>query len=535
LGLCAAAWGQTSPYLFYRGVYNAASFTAPGLPGAGIARGSIFTIFGRNLGPAAPLIAGFPIGGSLGGVSLEVCAGTNCQPVLPLFVSAGQINAILPSNAPLGRVTLRARVNGVNSNFLAIDTIEASPGLFAINAAGFGPGIVQNFVAPGEAPINSLGNTAQPGQTVILYGTGLGAISAPDNQPAPAGNVGTVEVLVGDQLVRPAYAGRAPGFAGLDQVNFALPAGVPPGCYVPVRIRANGRVTSNTVTIAVGSRGGERCEDGHNPLTTAIALGRKVAAVAPQRLENRADVDPYAAFDFLHEWLVARIGQPAPNDFAFSPFSLPPPGTCGAFTQSGNLLNGDLRMPLVADPASALRLRLGGSRSVEVNAAPAGAISHLANLTFGITSTVQQFFTGPTATVSAEGLEGQIPAPRALSLANAASLRAIGRGQALNVSWTGATGADQAVVALAAYDEANHASALVACLALPGQSSLQIPSALLETLPLTPRLSGKYGALLGLGRLPARPASLVAPGYDVGIGLVGVWTAQNVWIEGGVR
>ncbi|MDX2269050.1 MAG: hypothetical protein NW208_13155 [Bryobacter sp.] len=528
-------WGQTTPYIFYRGVFNAASFTPAGLPGAAIARGSIFTIFGRNLGPAMPVTASFPIGMVLSGTALEVCVGPNCTAVLPLFVSSSQINAILPSNAPLGRVNLRARVGGVNSNWLTIDTLEASPGLFAINAAGFGPGIVQNFVSPTEAPNNSLGNTARPGQSLILYGTGLGAITAPDNQPAPAGNVGRVEVLVGEQVVAPDYAGRTPVFAGLDQINFTVPAGTPTGCYVPLRVRSNGRVTSNTVTIAIGPRAGERCDDEHNPLSGPVSLGRRVAAILPQRLENQADVDPYAPFNFLQEWLVARIAQPAPNDFAFSPLSLPPPGACSAYTQSGNWIDQGFQMPVVGDPASALRLRIGAAQSREISPAPFNVMSHLANLTYKLTSTARQFFSSPMVSVNAEGIEGQFPTARALSLSNAAALRSVSRAQALTVSWSGTTSEDRALVTLAAYDEAQNASALLACLARAGENSLTIPVALLETLPVTPRQLGRYGAVLGLGRFPVRPATLRAPGYDVAIGALGVWTMQNIWIEGGAR
>jgi uncharacterized protein (TIGR03437 family) len=536
LGLLAVALitplaGQSPPYLFYRGVYNAASFTPPGLPGAAIAQGSIFTLFGRNLGPATPATATFPLNPTLAGTGLEVCLASVCQPVFPLFVSASQINALLPSNAPTGRVTLRARVNGVNSNWLTIDTVPASPGLFSINAAGFGPGIVQNFTSPTDAPINSLGNVAEPGQTLVLYGTGLGPISTPDNQPAPAGNVGTVEVLLGAQVLTPAYAGRTPGFAGLDQVNFTIPANAPAGCYVPLRIRSNRAVTSNTVTIAIGSRRGQRCADAHNPLSAPISLGQRIAAVLPQRWFNDVDVDPFAPFNFSQEWLMARIGQPAPNDFAFSPFSLPPPGACGAYTQSGNLLKGDLRFPVIPDSTSALRLRLSGARIFELDSTPADIFSHVANLTYGLTSLVQHFFTTPTAALAAPGLEGQLPAPAPLTLLNPNSLRALSRQQTLTLNWSGATPSDQPVIALAAYDEAHNATALLACLALPGQNTFQIPAALLQTLPHTPRASSNYFAILALGRFPTSPAALNAPGFDLSLGFVAPWSSLNIWLN----
>ena len=46
------------------------------------------------------------------------------------------------------------------------------------------------------------------------------------------------------------FAGLAPGFVGLYQVNGPIPAGVAPGDAVPVTLTIGG-VTSNTATIAV--------------------------------------------------------------------------------------------------------------------------------------------------------------------------------------------------------------------------------------------------------------------------------------------
>jgi hypothetical protein len=90
------------PLLYYRGVVNAASFIPQGLPGGGVAQGSIFSLFGKGPGPAAP--AGqlsFPLATTIGGAH-----------AIPLSVSRSQINAIMPSDAPLGRASVRGSFNG---------------------------------------------------------------------------------------------------------------------------------------------------------------------------------------------------------------------------------------------------------------------------------------------------------------------------------------------------------------------------------------------------------------------------------------
>src|SRR5690349_24924198 len=114
--LLPAAFGQVVPAIFNRGVVNAASFLPGGLAGGAIAQGSIFSIFGRRLGPAASPALSFPLQNSLGGVSVRVFQGAASVAAIPVYVSAGQINAIMPSNAPLGTASVQVTFNNLQSN-----------------------------------------------------------------------------------------------------------------------------------------------------------------------------------------------------------------------------------------------------------------------------------------------------------------------------------------------------------------------------------------------------------------------------------
>ncbi|MCB1022497.1 MAG: hypothetical protein KDC27_21385, partial [Acidobacteria bacterium] len=106
------------PFVYYRSIFNAASFAPSGAPNGAVAQGSIFTVFGRGLGPAAGAqAAAFPLSESVAGVSVEVCQTSTCVAALPLFVRADQINAVMPSNAPLGAASLRVTVDGEPGNF----------------------------------------------------------------------------------------------------------------------------------------------------------------------------------------------------------------------------------------------------------------------------------------------------------------------------------------------------------------------------------------------------------------------------------
>lgn len=68
-----------------------------------------------------------------------------------------------------------------------------------------------------------------------------------------------------------AYAARAPGIAGVDQVQFPLPPNVPIGCYVPVQVVVNGNLYSNIVTMAINTSG-QPCSD-DNPAGKVVRDG----------------------------------------------------------------------------------------------------------------------------------------------------------------------------------------------------------------------------------------------------------------------
>jgi len=71
----ASLQAQSTPFIYYRGVVNVASYMPPGLPAGGIARGAQFSIFGANLGPATFPPLQFPLSTTLAGVSISVHAG----------------------------------------------------------------------------------------------------------------------------------------------------------------------------------------------------------------------------------------------------------------------------------------------------------------------------------------------------------------------------------------------------------------------------------------------------------------------------
>lgn len=228
-----------------------------------IAQGSIFVIFGTNLGPAALVQApGLPLGTSLpssNGTSVSITSGGQTVNAFMIYSSALQVAAILPSNTPVGAAKVTVSYNGQSSAAAAINVVQTGFGIYTLNTAGNGPMVAQ--VYPNSPNFVYLGLTtpAHPGDTMVIVGTGLGAISGPDNVAPGAISVGSnVSVTIGGVAVTPTYAGRAPQFAGEDQINFVVPANVPTGCYVPASVTASGQV-SQDVVLSIAPAGASAC------------------------------------------------------------------------------------------------------------------------------------------------------------------------------------------------------------------------------------------------------------------------------------
>jgi uncharacterized protein (TIGR03437 family) len=255
LVLTAPSVFAANPAIAANGVKNAASYADPALPHGAIAQGSIFNVFGSNMGPASLAFASsLPLPTTLSGTQVSVTVTGSTAQCFMIYTSAGQVAAILPSTTPAGTGTITVSYNGAASATAPIKVVASSFGIFTINQQGGGQAVVQD----GNYRFNSATFAFQPGETVVLWGTGLGPISGSDANTPPSGNIPgiNVAVTVGGVPAVVTYAGRS-GYSGDDQVAFTIPSGLS-GCNVPVGVSvsaANGSNTlvSNYTTIAVGS------------------------------------------------------------------------------------------------------------------------------------------------------------------------------------------------------------------------------------------------------------------------------------------
>jgi uncharacterized protein (TIGR03437 family) len=178
------------------------------------------------------------------------------------YTSPAQVNALVPSDAPVGpsMITL-TNSSGISDPFpIYVNQTEpgllAPPGTFVINgkqyvAALFSDG---SFALPQNAIPGVASRPAKAGETITFYGIGFGPV-IPD---FPAGTVVTqqntlktpLQFLFGNTAVTPGYFGLAPSFTGLYQFNVVVP-NVGANNALPISINLGGVKGSQTLYIAV--------------------------------------------------------------------------------------------------------------------------------------------------------------------------------------------------------------------------------------------------------------------------------------------
>lgn len=254
---------STNPSINSGGIVNAADFQAPLAPGA------LFSIFGSQLSSQTASALTIPLSSSLGGVTVQFTNGSNTVSAPLLYVQPdgangviSQINAQVPwalvTPGTPGTVTVVVSHDGVSSAPTPVTIGSFSPGIFAFGNQAVAVNYPDGSVAqPANAIPGIATHPASPGGTLIIYATGLGAVSNP-----PADGAASLDatrsvltppvVLVGGLTAPVLFAGLSPQFVGVNQINITVP-NVPAGNAVPIQIQVGGITTPATTTIAVGN------------------------------------------------------------------------------------------------------------------------------------------------------------------------------------------------------------------------------------------------------------------------------------------
>jgi uncharacterized protein (TIGR03437 family) len=254
-----------------------------------IAQGSIFVVKGTNLSAAGFTQLGFPLPPASNGVKITFTpagggAGVDANLVY-LYNQDGvnQLAAVLPSTLAPGNYNVTVTNGTAVSAGFGATVVQRKPGIITQDSTGSGLAVVQNFISQTQLDVDRFTtgsvagvtiSPAKPGQVLIAWLTGLGP-QGPDNAASPGHDFLAdgvdVKVIVGGVSITPQYAGRAPGLAGADQINFVLPANVPTGCTVSFQVSVAGQLSNPSFISIAPSAGANACVS--SSFTTAQLQG----------------------------------------------------------------------------------------------------------------------------------------------------------------------------------------------------------------------------------------------------------------------
>lgn len=247
--LAVAAEG--SPAYTALSIVNAATQTSRAL-----APNTIATIYGKNLAFSTRAVGNADLKGSILPTSLDGVAVLVGGFTAPLFyVSPTQINFLIPYELVAGIVPIAVTRQSLAGPVIKVQLNATSPGLFLWNGNYAIASHLTGKLIAADAP-------AKPGEIIILYAAGLGRAS-PDTtsgkvvaSAAKIAALAQLQVTIGETLVPAAdilYAGLAPGFAGLYQINLRMPAKL--GTDPEIRLSVNGESSLPGVRLAVQGAG----------------------------------------------------------------------------------------------------------------------------------------------------------------------------------------------------------------------------------------------------------------------------------------
>lgn len=205
--------------------------------------GALVSIYGAGLSDFIASAGSLPLPTSLAGTLVTV----NGVPAPILYASSAQVNIQVPFETGSSAAAVSISVDGAPAGSANITVKPLAPALFLL--PGGGAAVVNQ-----DGTVNSQNNPAPVGTIVSVWLTGLGAVDPPvtTGTAAPASPLSRATALVtaniGNTSAEVRFAGLAPGFAGLYQVNIQIPT-MTAGQY-PLQVAANG-ILSNSALIAI--------------------------------------------------------------------------------------------------------------------------------------------------------------------------------------------------------------------------------------------------------------------------------------------
>ncbi|MEP7271440.1 MAG: Ig-like domain-containing protein [Acidobacteriota bacterium] len=236
-------------------------------PEAPVAADSIVAMFGADLATATDVGATIPLPKTLAGTTVTIKDSLGLErPASLFFVSPGQINCIIPAGTAAGQASVRVVAgNGVMSTG-TVEITATAPGVFTASSDGQGvPAANVIHFHPDFSQTLETAFQGTPGNLVprpidlgpatdlvflILYATGIRGGADTDGNPQN-GSAENVRVLIGGLELTPTYAGIAPGYEGLDQLNLLIDRSLIAKGLISVSVVSLGSGDSNLVDVNI--------------------------------------------------------------------------------------------------------------------------------------------------------------------------------------------------------------------------------------------------------------------------------------------
>jgi uncharacterized protein (TIGR03437 family) len=270
---------KASPSITSGGVVSASAFGGF----ASVAPGSWIEIYGSNLasesgGWSASDFTGVNAPTLLDGTSVTIGG----KSAFVDYVSPSQVNAQVPSNVATGPQPVIVTAGGVASNPVTATVNAEEPGLLAPSSFNIGGNqyVVALFsdgttyVLPPGAIAGVPSRRAQPGDTITLYGVGVGPVipNIPAGQIVQQANALALpfQFRFGQTQATVTYAGLAPSEVGLYQFDVTVPT-IASSDLVPVTFTLGG--VAGTQTLYISIQGGNT-----GPQVQSLTLSTSVVA-----------------------------------------------------------------------------------------------------------------------------------------------------------------------------------------------------------------------------------------------------------------
>jgi uncharacterized protein (TIGR03437 family) len=235
----------TAPVAFAGGVLNNGTFAS----GESLSPGDIVAVFGDQFTYGDPQQApSLPLGTTLGGTQVLV----NGEAAPAYYVSAGQINFQMPTDASLGAGTVQIVRNSQQSNLVYVNIVPVAARFILLNG---GPYVI--MTTPNGVLTGIPSHPVTAGDVVVIYTIGLGATTPPVSSGTASPGAPNLATVPTTQLcfgqpspfspppcATAAFAGLTPGLVGLYQINVTIPSGLPTGS-VPVYFTVGGSASDN--------------------------------------------------------------------------------------------------------------------------------------------------------------------------------------------------------------------------------------------------------------------------------------------------